>query len=264
MWIVIALAILAGLIFLLIAPARKADMSAFEGHDFAHRGLHDNSGDAPENSLRAFEKACQAGYGIELDVRYSKDGVIVVFHDDDLKRVCGVDAPVSEKTAAELKSIRLAKSDETIPTFDEALKVIGGRVPMIVEIKTGPDVQKLTREVIDRLKEYDGAYCLESFNPLAMGAAKKYAPEVIRGQLVACYGEMKKSVGALAILLSNLLLNAFSRPHFIARDIASGRNIFCRMAEAMGASTALWTLRTEESYAAARPKDIRITELWNK
>lgn len=264
MWIAIAALLLIGLILFLIAPARKADMSAFEGHDFAHRGLHDNAGDAPENSLRAFEKACQAGYGIELDVRYSKDGVIMVFHDDDLRRVCGKNATVMEKTAAELKNIRLAASDETIPTFDEALKLIAGRAPLIVEIKTGPDVQKLTREVIDRLKQYSGAYCLESFNPLAMGAAKKYAPEVIRGQLAACYSEMKQAVGPLALLLSNLLLNVISRPHFIARDIKSSGNIFCRLAEAMGASTALWTLRTGEEYAAAREKDIRITELWNK
>ena len=129
--------IIIALYLFLICPRifDRPDISPFLGIHYAHRGLFDNKSDAPENSLPAFEKACQKGYAIELDVQLSKDNIPVVFHDDNLKRMCGVDGSVWDYTIKELKKMRLAASDATIPTFEEVLQVVDGRVPLLIEYK---------------------------------------------------------------------------------------------------------------------------------
>ncbi len=88
--VLIVILLLAGLILFLVAPGKRRDTGKFERKAFAHRGLHDNPGGIPENSLAAFRRARAHGYGVELDVQLSKDGQVVVFHDDTLDRVCGV------------------------------------------------------------------------------------------------------------------------------------------------------------------------------
>ena len=95
----------------------KKDFSKFKGVHYAHRGWFNNKGDSPENSLLAFKKAVSEGMGIELDVVRSKDGVPVVFHDASLKRMCGVDKNIWECSLDELKTLKLVKSNQTIPTF---------------------------------------------------------------------------------------------------------------------------------------------------
>lgn len=104
---------------------RKARMQAFERQYIAHRGFHDNRGECPENSLPAFERAIQMGYGIELDVQLTKDGVPVVFHDWDLKRAAGVDRKIRDCTFEELQSYRLFGSSQTIPAFETVLELGG-------------------------------------------------------------------------------------------------------------------------------------------
>ena len=139
----------------------RADMSGLDV-DYAHRGLH--GGDVPENSLAAFEKAAEKRYGIELDVQLTKDGVPVVFHDDSLLRVCGVDRLLRDCELSELRQFRLSGSEkETIPTFAEVLELVDGRVPLLVELKTGS--AGLVRAVVPMLDEYNGSFCVESFDP---------------------------------------------------------------------------------------------------
>lgn len=104
---------------------RKARMQAFERQYIAHRGFHDNRSECPENSLPAFERAIQMGYGIELDVQLTKDGVPVVFHDWDLKRAAGVDRKIRDCTFEELQSYRLFGSSQTIPAFEAVLELGG-------------------------------------------------------------------------------------------------------------------------------------------
>lgn len=67
--------------------SRQKRMKAFHGIMFAHRGLHSKTHGIPENSMSAFRAAIQKNYGIELDLHLTRDGELVVFHDDDLKRV---------------------------------------------------------------------------------------------------------------------------------------------------------------------------------
>lgn len=158
----------------LIAPRmlKRADRTPFMGYHYAHRGLFDNTSDAPENSLLAFQKAVDAGYGMELDVQLSRDNQLVIFHDASLKRMCGVAGNVWEYTLEELQQMKLADSDQTIPTFQEFLKVVDGKVPFILEYKLDRPQTKVCELANEVLKDYKGVYCVESFHPLAVCIAK--------------------------------------------------------------------------------------------
>ena len=129
----------------------------------AHRGLHD--GDRPENSMPAFRAAIEHGFTIEIDVHLSADGHLVVFHDDNLKRVCGVDKKVAKCTLAELKTMRLKGTDCTIPAFDEFLALVDGKVGILCEIKgLNPYDNRIAAAVCDRLKTHKGKIATPSFN----------------------------------------------------------------------------------------------------
>ena len=125
------------LYLLLIMPRvfGRPDTTPFEGWLYAHRGLHDNAGNAPENSMKAFQKAVDAGYGIELDVQLTLDRIPVVFHDGTLDRVCGVTGKICDFTFDQLQQFRLYDSEEKIPKFADVLKLVDGCVPLIVEYK---------------------------------------------------------------------------------------------------------------------------------
>ncbi len=151
---------------------------------FSHRGFHDN--DVPENSLTAFRRSLKAGYGIELDVRLSADGVPVVFHDKKLRRMCGKNKKISNLKLEELKKLRLGKSNEHIPTFSEVLELIGGKVPVLIETKEPHRFirsMKLEKILVSMLKEYQGEYLLQSFSSRSMKYMKKNLPGVKCGIL---------------------------------------------------------------------------------
>ena len=121
-----------------------------EGFRYAHRGLHGPG--VPENSLAAFRRAAEAGYGAELDVHLTRDGRLVVIHDGDLERMCGVPGRVAEKTAEELAALRLAGSEEHIPLLEEVLPLFAGRAPLVVELKTDRHgAAALARDTVDCL-----------------------------------------------------------------------------------------------------------------
>lgn len=234
----------------LVAPghASKTKKTPFLGRNFAHRGLHTPDKSVPENSLAAFERAAAAGYGMELDVQLSKDGEVVVFHDDDLKRVCGVDARVDELTYSELCGLRLCDSDEGIPLFSEVLSLVDGRGPLIVELKTGRHNRELCRKTLDLLRAYQGHACIESFDPTIVAWFRFHAPDLLRGQL-SMPGERYGSEGRGGIqgfLLSRCLLNFLARPQFIAYRIGP-RPFLVRLSELLGAMKVGWTSHNAES-----------------
>ena len=249
--ILLAILIIALLLFLLliglVLPGRHdADMlRPFANRYYAHRGLYQKDQSIPENSLTAFNAACENGFGMELDVQLSKDGEVVVFHDDNLKRMCGIDQPVSALTLAELKDLRLAGTAEQIPTFTEMLEVVAGRGPLIVELKPSPVAirDELCRKTCQILKAYQGDYCVESFDPAIVSWFKAHAPEIMRGQLIMPYGRYNKKIPAIArFAMSRCLTNATARPHFIACDIR--HDCFpVTLAEKLGAIKVAWTSR---------------------
>ncbi len=216
LYIILSLVILfiTGILFA-IAPNLHRDCSDFKGVMYAHRGLHQPG--VPENSMKAFELAVEAGYGVELDVQFTKDHHIVVFHDANLKRMCGVDKRVRDCTYEELLNYRLDGTDQTIPLFKDVLKTLGN-TKLVCEIKNhnGNRNNRLCRETYEMLCDYKGKYCIESFSPFLVQWFRINHSEVIRGQL-SCAMKDEGSLGYIArLVLSQLIINYISRPDFIA------------------------------------------------
>ena len=245
------LAAAAGAAVFLTAPGKKDEKrrAPFMGRNFAHRGLHRIDKSVTENSIPAFEHAARIGYGIELDVHLTADGELVVFHDDDTKRVCGVEGRVGDMTLDQLRALRLCGTDNAIPTLAEVLAAVAGRIPIIVELKRGARNRELCRKVYEVMQTYPGHWCVESFDPFIVFWFRLHAPEVLRGQLSATYGSLKKSTGKLnAFLLSRCLTNCLTRPHFIAYEIGR-KPLMVRLSELLGAMKVAWTSlewKTEE------------------
>ena len=242
-------AIAAGLPLFLLAPGAvtKRQKAPFFGRNFAHRGLHCEDRSVPENSLEAFRLASRAGYGAEMDVRLTKDGQVVVFHDDTLDRVCGVHARVDEKSYDELKLLRLCGTDQRIPLLTEVLELYGGRGPLIVELKTGRRNRELCEKTYAILSDYPGEVCIESFNPMIVRWFRRHAKDLVRGQLATPTWDYGDTVSKpAAFLLSHCLLNFLSRPQFIAYRTGY-RPLSTRLAEAMGAMRFCWTSHNERN-----------------
>ena len=259
MWIVwtvvgslLGLAILSWLVYLLVLVRPRGGLPQETRLlcDYAHRGLH--GGSVPENSLAAFDRACDKGFGIELDVQLSRDGVVMVFHDDTLVRMTGVERKLCELTCEELQALTLAETQEKIPTFREVLARIDGRVPLLVELKGESTDTALCPKVAELLREYAGVYCIESFNPLLIHAMRKELPDVYYGQLYtnACRDKKKKTL--LNLVITAMALNLFSRPNFIAYNQKDRDSLPVWLTTRLyHAPKFVWTVRTERDIALA-------------
>ena len=238
--------------FVLLAPGQAPEFkkALFTGRNYAHRGLHSEDQSIPENSLPAFRLAAEAGYGMELDVQLSKDGQVVVFHDDTLDRACGVAARVDELDLEELQKLSLFGTEERIPLFSTVLELVNGRTPLIVELKNGPRNDELCEKTWALLRAYPGAYCIESFNPLIVAWFRFHAPTVLRGQLAQLPEEYVRGGRKIAeaLVLGNTLLNVAARPQFIAYRIGP-RPLSVRFAEWLGAMPVGWTSHSRDSEA---------------
>ena len=232
-------------LFLIMPRMAPRSMKEFRGWYYAHRGFHDNHSDAPENSARAMALAVENGYGIELDVQLTKDEKVVVFHDATLKRVCGVDAKVNSMTYEELQQLRLFGTEERIPLFSDVLKIIGGKVPLIMEVKM-VDAKTRVCELADKeLEGYQGVYCMESFHPFAVQWYKKNRPDVVRGQLSANFKKEGQKEGLQEWLVHMLLINVLGRPDFVAYSHKSANNLSRRLTGMFGACAVAWTIRSQ-------------------
>ncbi len=178
----------------------------------AHRGLWNE--DIIENSLKAYKKAVDFGYPIEVDLYSSVDGELFCFHDSTLDRMTGVKGLIFEKTTNQIKSLNLLNSDQKIPTFSELLKLVNGKVPLLIEIKNQPD-KNIVDKVVNKLIDYKGEFAIQSFNPLYIKKVKKLAPHFIRGVL----GTKTHSKGQSFIkkfMVKNMPLNFIIKPDFIS------------------------------------------------
>ena len=191
----------------------------------AHRGLHND--DIPENSLASFENAIKHNYAIEIDLRMTSDGHVVVFHDDNLGRVTGSSGYVNKTKLEDIKKLRLSKSNEKIPTLEETLELVAGRTPLLIEIKNMNKIGEMEKAVWSVLAKYRGEYCIQSFNPYTLEWFKEHAPQVKRGQL-SCFFK-KADIGAVRrYALKRLWLNKISEPNFIAYNIDDLPNKYVR------------------------------------
>lgn len=251
----VSLALLLALIavFILIRPAGRRPKDERLLCQYAHRGLHDgNKGALPENSMAAFELACKEGYGIELDVQLSRDGVVMVFHDYTLIRMTGKDGKVAEYDAAELQKLSLANTEQKIPSFSEVLSLVKGRVPLLIELKGESFDSSLCPKVAEILKSYEGDYCIESFNPLLIKNMRKLMPDVFYGQLYTNVVRDKKKKSALNIILTLMGFNFLARPDFIAYNIEDrGSFPVWLTTKLYKAEKFIWTARSREEYDKA-------------
>lgn len=181
----------------------------------AHRGLHDDV--SPENSISAFIKAVDCGYNIETDVRLTKDLVPVLFHDDNLLRVCKTDGKVCDYTYNELQSFYLAESKEKIPTLSELLNLTHNtNTGLLIELKS--DGSGLLEKIVyEELKRYDGEYAIQSFHPFSVKWFKLNAPKVVRGLLAT--QDYPKSLSFITrFALKQLLFFKTAKPDFLSYD----------------------------------------------
>ena len=252
--ILVALAVLN---IVLVMPGRKLkeQRDIFFHVNFAHRGLHTRDKHIPENSLAAFKAAVDAGYGIELDLQFSKDEQIVVFHDDTLNRVCKVNGRVDDYTLAELKEMSLCGTEERIPLFSEVLELVDGKVPLLVEFKNGPKNDLLCEKTFPMLEAYKGDFCIESFSPFIVKWFKNHAPHILRGQLSAPAKEFEGELGGFAaFLLSHCYTNVICRPHFISYH-KNKQYLSVKLADLLGAMRYVWTVRPADDIRGLEKKN---------
>ncbi len=213
---------------------------------YAHRGLH--GPERPENSRAAFSAAIEAGHGIELDVRISREGHAIVFHDAELDRLTGARGPVAERSAAELGGTALTGgAGETIPTLPDVLGLIAGRVPLLIEVKA-PDarVAPLCLAVFRALDGYPGPVGVMSFNPEVGRWFAHHGPRITRGLVVTEAGKRRRG------RLKRRLALYRARPDFLAYDIRDLPSRFAASARARGLPVFTWTCRSAQDEARAR------------
>lgn len=228
---------------------------------------------APENSLASFAAACEAGYGIELDIQITDDLQVVVCHDSTLQRVAGVDKRISESTYDELKDIVLFPApnkagspsvtvdgdkqqsyEQHVPLLSDVLELVNGRVPLIIEYKFddntvwNDDNEEFMRVAHEILSAYNGDYVIESFHPGALLWYRRNAPEITRGQLASKPRPI--TAGVPQFLLGSLACNFLSRPDFIAYNWTGDDLPQVRAARNLGALNVSWTVRSHEELNA--------------
>jgi glycerophosphoryl diester phosphodiesterase len=220
----------------------------------AHRGLWTADG-PPENSLGAFQAACAACYGIELDVQLAADGEAMVFHDLTLARMTGVQGRVADHTAEELGRMRLAGSDETIPTLADSLALVGHRAMVHIEIKSAfGDVGRLERRVHEVLIDHNGPTCVIGFNPYSHAWFADHHPKVLRGLDSYTYrdGEARHLAPELRKSYARLEHVELARPHFLALSLDMLPHPRANALRAKGMPIVGWTVRDPDQWLAVK------------
>lgn len=188
----------------------------------AHRGFHDRDAGQIENSRAAIMAAVERGFAIEVDLQIASDGVPMVFHDTTLDRLTEESGPVRALTGDALSLISLAGTNDTIPTFDDLLNLVDGKVPLLVELKPhGNQTGALADAVLKRLTRYSGRVALMSFDPDMVSTIAEKSPEQVRG-IIADATPRRVSWGGGTVIgrfgLRHLLHVPRTKPNFIAYD----------------------------------------------
>lgn len=219
---------------------------------YAHRGLHNDL--CPENSLSAFRRALDHGYGVELDVHLMADGNLAVIHDSSLVRTAGADVRIEDLRTEDLPGYPLKVSGETIPLFRQVLDLFDGKAPIIVELKPqGNNVAALTAAACKLLDSYHGPYCLESFDPRCILWLKQNRPELCRGQLSENWFRTKNGLPwILKLLLTNHVENFLTMPDFVAYKFDDRKGFGNFLARKIwGLQGVTWTVRSREDHEIA-------------
>ena len=237
----------------------KPDMSVFSSYDYANGGLHDYCKNFPENSIDAYEAAYKHGYGVVMPVRVTKDGVPVVFADHELWRMCNKDGIIEDMTIDEVKELRLLETKHQIPTLKEALDLIDGQVPVLIQLKSQDgNYTHLSESAALVLDGYDGVFAVESLDYRCVRWFMRYRPAVIRGQMLEKSVDFGDSIFSFLRQFAKnwLLTNYMSRPDFISTHIVDRKSIslrFCQMLYHV--PVVHWTICTLKGYERSRMED---------
>lgn len=258
-WLWVTLAVLAllalGWLFCLMPRRGERRLERMRQFRYAHRGLHNLPRGVPENSLLAFRYAVTGGFGIELDVRLSRDRVPVVIHDGSLKRLCGVEGFVEKSSVEQLKKLQLLGTRESVPTLEEVLQLVDGKVPLLLELKSYKNnVRDLCLKTVQLMESYRGEFAVESFDPRVLRWMRRNEPFVIRGQLLETRknSEGAKKYGLLAKLPALLLTNVFTRPDFFACPVQNRKGGCLRFCiDVLKGQEVCWTIQNQRELEEA-------------
>lgn len=205
--------------------------------------------------MAAFDAACRAGYGMELDAQLSSDGEVMVFHDAHLARMAGAAANLHEKTAAELMTLRLNNTAQTIPTLRQVLDHVAGRSLILVEIKSRAGEEgPLDQQVASLIEGYQGPLAIIGFNPYSHAWWAEHRPEMLRGLNIHAHDSDAGVALPADQLRAKVLGNvAIARPHFLAPGIDMLPSSPADQLRAEGFPMVAWTLRSADAWDSARP-----------
>ena len=248
MFLVILLILILIYLFLLMPRySKKEEWRELCKHNYAHRGLHNDK--YPENTLVAYQNAIDHGFGFEFDVQRTKDDVLIIMHDFNLKRACNIDKAIVDLTYNEIKDLTVFGSEYHIPLFTEVLELVNGKVPLVIEFKQNDNNTKTCDLATPFLDNYTGKFCVESFHPLAVKWFKDKRPNWIRGQLSADFTKDDTKSALLSFLLENLLFSVLNRPDFVAYDVKDIRMFSFRVyRDILKGQTALWTIQDQATF----------------
>lgn len=225
----------------------------------AHRALHDSRRGVIENSRTAMIAALEAGYGIELDVQLSQDGQAMVFHDETLNRLTGEAGWVCERPASALMQIALSGSADTIPSLPQILDLVGGRVPLLIEVKDqtgqmGESDGRLEAAVAKALSTYQGPVALMSFNPHAVARLRDLCPSLPRGLTTGSYTGPSWAPLSPAVCDHLRAIPDYDRvgASFISHEWTDLSRPRVRDLAAWGADLLCWTVKSAADEAEAR------------
>lgn len=255
---------IAYLFFLLPRLTTRKVMKRFSGTLFAHRGYHCVEKGVPENSMPAFQAAIARGYGIELDVHLTKDGQLIVFHDDTLDRICGVSGTPETMTWAELSRLSLSGTAYRIPLLSDVLALVDGRVPLLIELKIPTSALSICRVCLPLLEAYEGDFFVQSFHTMGLLWFRLHAPHILRGQLSCRFNSPQDEHSPiLRFLVRHLLCNFLGRPDFVAYKMAHLPSVSVGILRKLfHLPVAVWTLRTSQALAYGRRHfDMQIFEV---
>jgi glycerophosphoryl diester phosphodiesterase len=216
----------------------------------AHRGLHGDG--VPENSERAIEAAIRAGYAVEIDVRLSGDGVPIVFHDETVDRLTEEAGPVDERRWAELADLQLAGTAQRVPRLETVLDEVAGRAPLLLELKNWEAPGRLEQTVHEAVRGYEGPVAVQSFNPRSMAWFHRHASSIPRGQVSGPMDDIPVE-WYNALVLERLLVNAISRPDFVAYRHDRLPYWPVAVARRLGLPVLGWTIRSSAEHETAKP-----------
>lgn len=223
----------------------KVDTTWITDKPIAHRGLHNKI--YPENSMAAFNNAIKNGYPIELDVNFTKDMNVVVIHDSNLERLTGVSKKVKDVTYNELKNLKILNTEQSIPLFKDVLRLVDGKVPILIEIKGCENISALCCEVNNILQGYKGDYAIQSFDSSVITWYSKNVPEVKKGILINDINDE----GSLKSY-KKIISNTYDKADFISININSLEDKRIQDLRKTGYPIISWTIQSEDKKLKAK------------